>query len=79
MMEMLERLNYPKCDGVFWDKLVKETCPKCSMLFLLEKTTKKDGTIRYCQNEECDYKMAVNNPDATIDGTAAEAVTGETR
>jgi hypothetical protein len=27
---------------------------------LLEKTTKKEGTFRYCQNEECDYKMAAD-------------------
>ncbi len=53
--------NYPKCDVVFWDKPVKESCPKCSMPFLLEKTTKKNGSVRYCQNEECDYKMAVDN------------------
>ncbi|MBX3293284.1 MAG: type I DNA topoisomerase [Acidobacteria bacterium] len=49
--------NYPKCDAVFWDKPVAESCPKCSSPFLLEKTTKKEGTIRYCQNEECDYKI----------------------
>lgn len=49
--------NYPKCDAVFWDKPVAESCPKCSAPFLLEKTTKKEGTIRYCQNEECDYKI----------------------
>jgi DNA topoisomerase-1 len=53
--------NYPKCDVVFWDRPVKETCPKCSMPFLLEKTTKKDGTVRYCQNESCDYKITVDN------------------
>jgi DNA topoisomerase-1 len=56
--------NYPKCDVVFWDKPVKETCPKCSMPFLLEKTTKKDGTVRYCQNEECDDKIPVDNVNA---------------
>jgi len=53
--------NYPKCDVVFWDKPVKETCPKCSMPFILEKTTKKDGTVRYCQNEDCEYKMSVDS------------------
>jgi ssDNA-binding Zn-finger/Zn-ribbon topoisomerase 1 len=57
-------------DGVYWDKPVKESCPKCSMRFLLEKTTKKDGTIRYCQNKDCDYKMAVDNANVTpIDKT----------
>ena len=53
--------NYPKCDAVYWDKPVNEKCPKCDAPFLLEKTTKKEGTIRYCQNEGCDYKIAVED------------------
>jgi DNA topoisomerase-1 len=52
--------NYPKCDIVYWDKPVDEACPKCNAPFLLEKTTKKEGTFRYCQNESCDYKMAAD-------------------
>ncbi len=53
--------NYPKCDAVYWDKPVDESCPKCNAPFVLEKTTKKDGTFRYCQNEACDYKLSVND------------------
>jgi DNA topoisomerase I len=53
--------NYPKCDVVFWDKPVAETCPNCGAKFLLEKTTKKEGTFRYCQTEGCEYKMPVEN------------------
>ena len=49
--------NYPKCDVVFWDKPVVEPCPKCNAPFLLEKTTKKEGTIRYC--DKCDYKEPI--------------------
>jgi len=52
--------NYPKCDVVFWDKPVDQKCPQCDAPFLLEKTTKKEGTFRYCQNESCDYKMAAD-------------------
>jgi DNA topoisomerase-1 len=48
--------NYPKCTVVYWDKPVVETCPQCNAPFLLEKTTKKQGTFRYCANEECGYK-----------------------
>jgi DNA topoisomerase I len=48
--------NYPKCDAVFWDKPVPEPCPQCNAPFLLEKTTKKDGTVRYC--DKCDYKIS---------------------
>ena len=63
--------NYPKCDAVYWDKPVSEVCPQCSAPFLLEKTTKKEGTFRYCQNEDCDYK-------APVDAEAVPA-TGETK
>ena len=74
MMETLGRSNYPKCDAVYWDRPVRESCPKCSMTFLLEKTMKKDGTIRYCQNEECDYKMAVDNTGVTSDSKTEDTV-----
>ncbi len=56
--------NYPKCDAVFWDKPIAEPCPKCSAPFIFEKTTKKDGTVRYCQNEACDYKITVAEANA---------------
>ena len=69
--------NYPKCDVVFWDKPVAETCPNCGAQFLLEKTTKKEGTFRYCQTEGCEYKMPVekaenqNEPAGTPDTVQA--------
>jgi DNA topoisomerase-1 len=44
---------YPDCDHVYWDKPVVENCPQCNSPFMLEKTTKKDGTVRYCPNPEC--------------------------
>lgn len=48
--------EYPNCNIVFWDKPVLESCPQCNAPFLLEKTTKKAGTFRYCANEECGYR-----------------------
>jgi DNA topoisomerase I len=48
--------EYPNCNVVYWDKPVVDTCPQCNAAFLLEKTTKKTGTFRYCANEECGYK-----------------------
>ena len=59
-------VNYPKCDAVYWDKPIAEPCPKCSAPFLLEKTTKKDGTVRYCQNEGCGYKIAVSDVNTVL-------------
>jgi DNA topoisomerase-1 len=54
--------QYPNCDRVFWDKPVSETCPNCNAPFLLEKTTKKQGTFRYCANEECGYRSDATPP-----------------
>jgi len=48
--------EYPKCNIVYWDRPVLETCPQCNAPFLLEKTTKKTGTFRYCANEDCGYR-----------------------
>src|SRR6476620_7357928 len=48
--------EYPNCNIVYWDKPVLETCPQCNATFLLEKTTKKAGTFRYCANEDCGYR-----------------------
>ncbi|HEX8735083.1 MAG TPA: type I DNA topoisomerase [Pyrinomonadaceae bacterium] len=62
--------NYPKCDVVFWDKPVTEPCPQCNAPFLLEKTTKKDGTIRYC--DKCDYKKSIG--DAPVSAETPDAV-----
>ena len=62
--------DYPKCDEVYWDKPAMQPCPQCAAPYLLEKTTKRDGTVRYCKNEDCDYKMAVATTDVTSDSTA---------
>ena len=57
--------NYPKCDEVYWDKPIIKPCPKCSAPFVFEKTTKKEGTIRYCQTEGCEYKIALADANTT--------------
>jgi DNA topoisomerase I len=54
--------QYPNCDRVFWDKPIAENCPNCNAPFLLEKTTKKQGTFRYCANEECGYRSTEAGP-----------------
>jgi DNA topoisomerase-1 len=51
--------NYPDCDFVLWQRPIPEECPQCKAPYVLEKTTKKDGTIRYCNEESCDYKEPV--------------------
>lgn len=37
-------------------------------------STKKDGTIRYCQNEDRDYKMAVDNTNSISDTRTGDKV-----
>jgi DNA topoisomerase-1 len=37
---------------------VPEKCPMCDSPFLVEKTTKKDGTYIACPNKECQYRRA---------------------
>ena len=51
--------NYPDCDFVVWQRPVGKECPQCSAPFVLEKTTKREGTIRYCNEESCDFKEPV--------------------
>jgi DNA topoisomerase I len=51
--------QYPSCDFTVWQKPIAQACPQCAAPYLLEKTTKKQGTIRYCNSEECDYKETV--------------------
>jgi DNA topoisomerase I len=65
--------EYPNCNVVYWDKPVLDTCPQCNAPFLLEKTTKKLGTFRYCANEECGYK---SNEAVEPIATSSERTTG---
>ena len=51
--------KYPDCDFVVWQRPVGEECPQCNAPFVLEKTTKREGTIRYCNEESCDFKEPV--------------------
>src|SRR5215471_10319464 len=52
-------LKYPDCDFVVWNRPVPEPCPQCGAPFLLEKSTKREGLIRYCNEEGCDYKIPI--------------------
>ena len=38
---------------------LNKPCPKCQAPYLLEKTTKREGHIEYCNNPECDYKAPI--------------------
>jgi DNA topoisomerase-1 len=48
--------RFPDCDFAIWDKPVPRPCPQCGASFLVEKTTKKDGTFLKCNEKACGYK-----------------------
>jgi DNA topoisomerase I len=50
--------RYPKCKFASWDKVVAQACPSCGGAYLVEKTTKREGTVWKCPGAECDYKIA---------------------
>jgi DNA topoisomerase-1 len=52
--------NYPDCNFVLWYKPIPESCPKCGRSYLIERTTKKKGQIKYCDNKECGYEEQVS-------------------
>src|SRR5437870_677969 len=58
-------LKYPDCDFVVWNKPVPEQCPQCGSPYLLEKTTKREGPIRYCNEESCKYKVQVETEEVS--------------
>jgi len=51
--------KYPDCDFVLWSKPVSEQCPQCGSPYLIEKSTKREGLVRYCNEESCNYKIVV--------------------
>jgi DNA topoisomerase-1 len=53
--------NYPECDFVLWNKPVPDPCPLCGAPFTVIKTTKRSGTVRFCNNEDCKFRESVDN------------------
>jgi DNA topoisomerase-1 len=51
--------RYPQCTFALWDRPVSEPCPKCHAPFVVEKTTKRTGSIRRCIRQECDYQEVI--------------------
>jgi DNA topoisomerase I len=48
--------RYPECKFATWDKPVPKTCPVCSATYLVEKSSKREGSYLACANLECRYK-----------------------
>ncbi len=50
--------RYPDCDFVTWNRPLAEKCPRCGSPYLLEKTTRKEGSVKVCPNQECSFRHA---------------------
>jgi DNA topoisomerase-1 len=48
--------RFPDCTFATWDKPVDRECPVCGAKFLVEKTTKKQGTYLTCLEQGCGFK-----------------------
>ena len=48
--------RFPDCTFATWDKPVDRECPVCGAKFLVEKTTKKQGTFLTCLEQGCGFK-----------------------
>jgi DNA topoisomerase-1 len=51
--------RYPKCEFALNNRPLNKPCPKCQAPYLLEKTTKREGHIEYCNNAECGHKAPI--------------------
>jgi len=56
--------RYPKCKFATWERPVPEACPQCNAPFIVEKTTKRYGTVRRCLSEGCKYQETVSEAEA---------------
>ncbi len=51
--------RFPECSFATWDKPANKACPGCGAAFLVEKSTKKEGTFLMCLNKACGYKESL--------------------
>ena len=56
--------RYPQCKFATWERPVPEPCPECNAPFVVEKTTKRAGTVRRCLSEGCRYQETVAEAEA---------------
>jgi DNA topoisomerase-1 len=51
--------RFPNCTFAIWDKPVAKKCPECGATFLVEKSTKKQGTFLTCNAKGCGFKQPI--------------------
>ncbi|MBE0596863.1 MAG: type I DNA topoisomerase [Desulfuromonadales bacterium] len=55
--------RYPKCKFALWDLPLTQPCPSCGFPLTVEKTTKREGTVRKCPQEKCDFRQLLVPPE----------------
>jgi len=63
--------RYPKCKFALWDKPVATVCPECDAPFIVEKVTKRAGTVRRCVREGCHYSESIDEDSVSEDASAS--------
>lgn len=48
--------RFPDCSFALWDRPIAKKCPECGAEFLMEKTTKKQGTFLVCHTKGCGFR-----------------------
>ena len=69
--------RYPQCKYALWDLPLTEPCPKCSFPLTVQKTTIREGTVRRCPQESCDFKEVLVPPEKKAASAAAGGKTGD--
>ncbi len=62
--------RYPKCKFASWDKVIAKPCPDCGSSYLVEKTTKREGTRWQCPNKDCGHATAAPQAPAAADSAS---------
>lgn len=48
--------RFPDCNFATWDRPLAKNCPLCGADFVVEKSTKKQGTFMVCHTKGCKFK-----------------------
>jgi DNA topoisomerase-1 len=65
--------RYPKCKFASWDRVVPQPCPNCGSAYLVEKTSKREGTRWQCPNKECGYQIAAGTSGGETEASGPDA------
>jgi DNA topoisomerase-1 len=68
--------RYPQCKYALWDLPLTQPCPKCSFPLTVQKTTIREGTVRRCPQEGCDFKEVLVAPEKKAATAPAASKTG---